>query len=93
MVRATPTAVQVEGSTTWYHLNHCMKVPGKTKGGIELRSKDEKDNIVEGIDSNEHSGVDAHRSRGGGNLSDRAECPGDQSHHGDSPVPRRIRSS
>ncbi len=27
MVRATPTAVQVEGSTTWYHLNHCTRVP------------------------------------------------------------------
>ncbi len=27
MVRATPTAVQVEGSTTWYHLNTCTRVP------------------------------------------------------------------
>ena len=27
---ATSTAVQVEGSATWYHLNHCTKV-GKTK--------------------------------------------------------------
>ena len=27
VVRATPTAVQVEGSTTWYHLNHCTRVP------------------------------------------------------------------
>ncbi len=27
MVRATPTAVQVEGSITWYHLNHCTRVP------------------------------------------------------------------
>ncbi len=27
MVRATPTAVQVDGSTTWYHLNHCTRVP------------------------------------------------------------------
>ncbi|XP_054631905.1 uncharacterized protein LOC129181160 [Dunckerocampus dactyliophorus] len=26
VVRATPTAVQVEGSTTWYHLNHCTKM-------------------------------------------------------------------
>ncbi|MGL5599113.1 MAG: hypothetical protein ACRDDA_13615, partial [Aeromonas sp.] len=26
VVRATPTAVQVEGSTTWYHLNHCTRV-------------------------------------------------------------------
>ncbi|XP_036066596.1 uncharacterized protein K02A2.6-like [Oryzias melastigma] len=25
VVRATPTAVQVEGSTTWYHLNHCTR--------------------------------------------------------------------
>ena len=22
---ATPTAIQVEGSATWYHLNHCTK--------------------------------------------------------------------
>ncbi len=27
MVRATPTAVQVEGSITRYHLNHCTRVP------------------------------------------------------------------
>ncbi len=27
VVTATPTAVQVEGSNTWYHLNHCTRVP------------------------------------------------------------------
>ncbi len=27
VVRATPIAVQVEGSITWYHLNHCTRVP------------------------------------------------------------------
>ncbi len=27
MVRATPSAVQVEGSITWSHLNHCTQVP------------------------------------------------------------------
>ncbi len=27
VVIATPTAVQVEGSTTWYPLNHCARVP------------------------------------------------------------------
>ncbi len=27
VVRATPTAVQVEGSINWYHLNHCTRVP------------------------------------------------------------------
>ncbi len=27
MMRATPTAVQVEEITTWYHLNHCTRVP------------------------------------------------------------------
>ncbi|CAJ1050333.1 Transposon Tf2-11 polyprotein [Xyrichtys novacula] len=42
VVRATPTAVQVEGSGTWYHLSRCTKVPGKTKGGIELKNKDGK---------------------------------------------------
>lgn len=26
VVRVTPTTVQVEGSTTWYHLNHCTIV-------------------------------------------------------------------
>lgn len=25
VVKATPTVVQVEGSTTWYHLNHCWE--------------------------------------------------------------------
>ncbi|XP_059191784.1 uncharacterized protein LOC131973740 [Centropristis striata] len=32
VIRATPTAVQVEGSTTWYHLNHCCKVQDSKKG-------------------------------------------------------------
>ena len=30
VVRATPTAVQVEGSTTWYHLNHCTRAVSYT---------------------------------------------------------------
>ncbi|KAK0146732.1 Gag-Pol polyprotein [Merluccius polli] len=25
VTNATPTAIQVEGSSTWYHLNHCTK--------------------------------------------------------------------
>ena len=25
VTNATPTAIQVEGSATWYHLNHCTK--------------------------------------------------------------------
>ena len=25
VINATPTAIQVEGSATWYHLNHCTK--------------------------------------------------------------------
>lgn len=33
VIRATPTAVQVEGSTCWYHLNHCTRVPVKKSGG------------------------------------------------------------
>ncbi|KAL1263455.1 hypothetical protein QQF64_006194 [Cirrhinus molitorella] len=31
---ATSTAVQVEGSNTWYHLNHCTRVP---KDNIKTR--------------------------------------------------------
>lgn len=27
VVRATPTAVQVQGSAIWYHLKHCTRVP------------------------------------------------------------------
>jgi len=25
VIRAMPTAIQVEGSTTWYHLNNCTR--------------------------------------------------------------------
>nr|XP_054589497.1 copine-8 isoform X3 [Nothobranchius furzeri] len=34
VVRATPTAVQVEGGSTWHHLTHCTKVKDKTQGSI-----------------------------------------------------------
>ncbi len=43
VVRATPTAVQVEGSRTWYHLNHCTRVPR-----LRPRRREEQPEIDEG---------------------------------------------
>ncbi|KAF4071529.1 hypothetical protein AMELA_G00274370, partial [Ameiurus melas] len=40
VVRATPTAIQVEGSTTWYHLNHCTRAPSS-------RPRKEEDQIIQ----------------------------------------------
>lgn len=40
VVRATPTAVQVEGSTTWYHLNHCTRGPKAIVGDEESGKND-----------------------------------------------------
>ncbi len=45
MVRATLTAVQVEESTTWYHLNHCTRVPKVRK---EQEKNRQADNSGEG---------------------------------------------
>ncbi|KAK0136998.1 Gag-Pol polyprotein [Merluccius polli] len=39
VTNATPTAIQVEGSSTWYHLNHCTKAAQprtSQEGGEEL---------------------------------------------------------
>ncbi len=44
VVRATPKAVQVEGSTTWYHLNHCTRVP---KGRMEREGSRQAHNTGE----------------------------------------------
>ncbi len=45
VVRATPTAVQVEGSTTWYHLNHSTRVPRlRPRGREEQPEIDEEGN-------------------------------------------------
>lgn len=44
VVRATQTAVQVEGSTTWYHLNHCTRVP---TGKAERKENRQPDNAGE----------------------------------------------
>ncbi|KAL0150966.1 hypothetical protein M9458_053693, partial [Cirrhinus mrigala] len=44
VVRATPTAVQVEGRTTWYHLNHCTRVPKeRTEKERNSRENDEEE--------------------------------------------------
>ncbi|KAL0198676.1 hypothetical protein M9458_007216 [Cirrhinus mrigala] len=44
VVRATPTAAQVEGSTTWYHLNHCTRVPKEsTEKERNSRENDEEE--------------------------------------------------
>ncbi|XP_040927264.1 uncharacterized protein LOC121202322 [Betta splendens] len=40
VVKATARAVQVQGSPTWYHLNHCVKVP---EGEIGKGAKEERD--------------------------------------------------
>ncbi|XP_056592765.1 uncharacterized protein LOC130411831 [Triplophysa dalaica] len=48
VTRATPTAVQVEGSTTWYHLNHCTRVP-------QLRRRDPEQPDEEAEDLSETS--------------------------------------
>lgn len=50
VVRATPTAVQVEGSTTWYHLNHCTKVSKATAG--EEENKESK--IIQRKENKKH---------------------------------------
>lgn len=44
VVRATPPTVQVEGSTTWYHLNHCTKLPTPSGDGTNPT-----DNVAEGV--------------------------------------------
>ena len=53
VTRCTGTALQVEGSPTWYHLNHCVKAPpegednGAARGGdltLPGLSQDEGDN-------------------------------------------------
>ncbi|KAL1261418.1 hypothetical protein QQF64_006683 [Cirrhinus molitorella] len=42
---ATSTAVQVEGSNTWYHLNHCTRVPkDKIKTGEDRQETSEQVN-------------------------------------------------
>lgn len=48
MVGVTPTAVQVEGSTTWCQLSHCTKetLP-ETKGRMKLRNNEEDDVVVD----------------------------------------------
>ncbi len=43
VVRATPTVVQVEGSTTWYDLNRCTRVPR-----LRPRRREEQPEIDEG---------------------------------------------
>lgn len=52
VVRATPTAVQVEGSTTLYHLNHCTKSRTKEDERTAAEEEDEKCDKTENNDSN-----------------------------------------
>lgn len=62
VVRATPTAVQVEGSTTWYHLNHCTRVPRlRPRGGVEECDQDEYG--MEAEHARENNTVDEPHSR------------------------------
>lgn len=62
VVRATPTAVQVEGSTTWYHLNHCTKAQsGSSKkeakhDGGEQREKEKDTKETSDPDHGSHRG-------------------------------------
>ncbi|XP_059202559.1 uncharacterized protein LOC131982018 [Centropristis striata] len=64
VIRATPTAVQVEGSTTWYHLNHCCKVQDSKKGSTALIDDIKKNDCENNVDSDKHSIVDALRKPG-----------------------------
>lgn len=60
--RATPTAVQVEGSTTWHHLTHCTKVQNKDRVKIEFDKKDEQKPRSNETDTDNCPTVDVDRS-------------------------------
>ncbi|XP_034146322.1 uncharacterized protein LOC117593883 [Esox lucius] len=53
VTQATTTAVRVEGSDTWYHLNHCTKVPQ----GVGQHEEDENADLPGGSESQEGEGV------------------------------------
>ncbi len=69
MVRATPTAVQVEGSTTWYHLNHCTRVPKRRTERERNRQADnseerdkEKQETQDEVQTEDSQGKDSQRT-------------------------------
>lgn len=46
VVRATSTAIQVENSNTWYHLNHCTKVPRLRERQQDLGEQQNDDPLI-----------------------------------------------
>uniref|UniRef100_A0AAV2MNW0 Murine leukemia virus integrase C-terminal domain-containing protein n=1 Tax=Knipowitschia caucasica TaxID=637954 RepID=A0AAV2MNW0_KNICA len=73
VVNATSTAVQVKGSPTWYHLNHCVKAPADGNGEKTIKEKEKNDHGCQGDDSLEGGDEDP---RGAGNDHDStAEFP------------------
>ena len=65
VTRVSPTALQVEGSTLWYHLNHCTKtVPGvgedreaENTEGLDRNSGEEEEDSGEGPSSYEQDQI------------------------------------
>ena len=60
VVRCTGTAVQVEGSPTWFHLNHCVKAPSEETLRLQDQEQDDEtpeeqvDPVVEMHDDHAH---------------------------------------
>lgn len=64
---ATPTAVQVEGSTTWYHLNHCTRFPRERKeesletdGGESEEETQTQDEKLQNVENKSNGTSDDH---------------------------------
>uniref|UniRef100_A0AAV2LD86 Murine leukemia virus integrase C-terminal domain-containing protein n=1 Tax=Knipowitschia caucasica TaxID=637954 RepID=A0AAV2LD86_KNICA len=73
VVNATSTAVQVKGSPTWYHLNHCVKAPADGNEVKTIKEKEKNDHGCQGDESLEGGDEDP---RGAGNDNDStAEFP------------------
>ncbi|CAL9692543.1 unnamed protein product [Knipowitschia caucasica] len=51
VVNATSTAVQVKGSPTWYHLNHCVKAPADGNEEKTIKEKEKNDHGCQGDES------------------------------------------
>ncbi|XP_052425984.1 uncharacterized protein LOC127968690 isoform X2 [Carassius gibelio] len=76
VVRATPTAVQVEGSTTWYHLNHCTRVP---TGKAERKESRQSDNAGESNEEESETHDEVQTDESSFLLSDKLERTENQS--------------
>ncbi|XP_059826470.1 uncharacterized protein LOC132394223 [Hypanus sabinus] len=47
VIKASPTAVQVEGHSTWYHLNHCTKAVPQVQSEAEPEVSGEEEQTAE----------------------------------------------